>query len=146
MNELKGYIWQEYVESGKRIAIEIKSGKYPAGTDSRDWRIYGDMAVYCPYIPLTMSKNDENIVDYSISYGKLNVPLTVVTKVGKISNCKIDTLNDGDTYWFQITPILTSGAYGTPSNIILYKVPSKRLDDTHTAPQLKVKSGEKKTS
>lgn len=52
MSELKGYTWQEMVETSKRIAIEIKAGKYPEGTDPMDWRIYGDMAVYCPYVPL----------------------------------------------------------------------------------------------
>jgi ribosomal protein L32 len=62
MSELKGYTWREYVESGKRIAIEIKSGKYPEGTDPMDWRICGEMAVYCPYVPLQTTsaiKNEE---------------------------------------------------------------------------------------
>lgn len=53
--ELKGHTWQEMVETSKRIASEIKEGKYPEGTGPRDWRIYGDMAVYCPYIPLQIT-------------------------------------------------------------------------------------------
>jgi hypothetical protein len=91
-------------------------------------------------------KADINVVAYSISYGKINSPLTTTTKLGKIYSVRIDTITEGDTYWFQITPILASGGNGTPSNIIYYKAPSKRIDDTHSAPQLKVKPPTKKNA
>ncbi len=91
-------------------------------------------------------KNDGNISEYSISYGKINGALSVTTKVGKISSYKIDTLSEGESYWFRITPILASGGSGNPSNVITYKVPSRRVDDTHSTPQLRLKSSEKKSS
>jgi hypothetical protein len=91
-------------------------------------------------------KNDSNIAKYSLSYGKVNSPVSVTTKVSKIGNYRINTLREGNTYWFQLTPILISGGYGTPSNIITYKVPEKKFDDTHSAPQLRVKPVSKKTS
>lgn len=48
----QGYTSNELLENAKKLAIQIKAGNYPEGTDPRDFRIYGDIAVYCPYIPL----------------------------------------------------------------------------------------------
>jgi len=59
MNEPKGYTLNELMENAKRLAIQIKSGNYPEGTDPKDFRIYGDWAVYCPYISLQMTPSIE---------------------------------------------------------------------------------------
>lgn len=55
MDELKGYTFTELMENAKRLAIQIKAGNFPEGTDPKDFRIYGDWAVYCPYIPLQVT-------------------------------------------------------------------------------------------
>lgn len=91
-------------------------------------------------------KDDSNISEYSLSYGKVNSPVSVIIKVSKVGNYRINTLREGNTYWFRLTPILSSGGYGIPSNIITYKVPEKKFDDTHSAPQLRIRSVSKKTS
>jgi hypothetical protein len=51
MNE-KGYTLNELIEGSKKLAIQIKSGNYPVGTSPKDFQIYGDFAIYCPYNPL----------------------------------------------------------------------------------------------
>jgi hypothetical protein len=84
-------------------------------------------------------KNDENVAEYSLSFGS-DSGLTVTSKIfGKNKSVKIDTLTEGKSYWFQITPILKSGVNGKPSNIIWYKVPSKPVDDKHSTPELRIK-------
>lgn len=85
-------------------------------------------------------KNDSNIKEYSLSFGGES-GLVVTTKVEKTKHntFRIDTLTEGQLYWFQITPILKSGVNGKPSKVIHYRVPSKLIDDTHSAPELRIK-------
>lgn len=85
-------------------------------------------------------KDDSNIKEYSLSFGGES-GLVVTTKFEKTKRniFKIDTLSEGKSYWFQITPILKSGANGKPSNIVYYKVPSKPIDDKHSTPELRIR-------
>jgi hypothetical protein len=83
-------------------------------------------------------KDDINITEYSLSYGGESGVVTTV-KIGKRTHVRIDTLTEGKLYWFQITPIVRSGVYGKSSNIIHYRVPSKPVNDKHSAPELRIK-------
>lgn len=54
MNTRKvGYTLKEIIDGGRKVKREIdKTGKYPKGTTKSEWMFIGDIAVYCPYIPL----------------------------------------------------------------------------------------------
>ena len=84
-------------------------------------------------------KNESNIKEYSLSFGGESGVIVTSKIYGKNKSIKIDTLTEGKSYWFQITPILKSGKTGNPSNIIYYKVPSDVFDDEHSVPKLGIK-------
>lgn len=85
-------------------------------------------------------KDDTNVKEYSLNFGTES-GLVVTTKIQKTrrNTFKIDTLTEGKSYWFQITPILKSGANGKPSKVLYYRVPSIPIDDTHSAPELRIR-------
>lgn len=85
-------------------------------------------------------KNDSNIIEYILNFGTES-GLVVTTKIQKTkyNTFKIDTLTEGKSYWFQITPITKSGAKGKPSNVVFYTVPTKPIDDRHSTPELRIK-------
>ena len=83
-------------------------------------------------------KDDSNVVEYSLTMWTES-GLAVTTKLGNIKSVRIDTLSHGKTYLFQITPLSKSGSSGTPSDVIIYKVPPIRTEDVNGKPQLKIK-------
>lgn len=103
--------------------------------------LFASLSIQSASVELEWNCKDEtNIKEYSLNFGTES-GLIVTTKVQKTrrNTFKIDTLTEGKSYWFQITPILKSGANGKPSKIIYYRVPFKLIDDSHSAPELRIK-------
>lgn len=84
-------------------------------------------------------KDDSKVTRYSVTMWTES-GLSITYKIGKVNSVKIDTLNQGRTYWFQITPILVGELPGEKSNLIVYKVPESKLTDIQVKPELRVKS------
>lgn len=84
-------------------------------------------------------KDDSNIKEYSLSYGNVLTGVTTTVKLGKINSVKIETLSEGTTYWFQIIPIGIHGEHGVDSNILYYKVPVVKYEETREKPTLRIK-------
>ncbi len=84
-------------------------------------------------------KDDSKVMQYSVTmWTESGVSITY--KVGKVNSVKVDTLNQGKTYWFQVTPILIGELPGEKSNLIVYKVPDSKLTDIQVKPELRVKT------
>lgn len=91
-------------------------------------------------------KDSVNITAYSLSFGGESGLIVTTTIENSNRNIfKIDTLIEGQLYWFQITPILKSGANGKPSKKLYYRVPFKPVDDSHSAPELKIRKSNRQS-
>lgn len=89
-------------------------------------------------------KEDITIIGYYLHFG-CESGVEVYERLNKVNQYVVTTLEEGKIYWFQVTPIHSTGksfksptVKGTPSDIIRYKVPTVEIQKFQTKPSLKI--------
>ena len=67
---------------------------------------------------------EKGLDGYIVHYGEIYGGVTNLMTVGKTTTAPVPGLEEGKNYFFFVTAFNLNGSQGTPSNVVVYRVPS----------------------